>query len=94
MSNNHYLRTPISNLISRNKFLIIWRFLHCNNKNSSDSSDKIKNIINYLNNQSQNIYNPSKKLALDETISKFRGKSKYLQYNPMKPTKLGIKLFS
>ena len=41
-----------------------------------------------------NIYRPSSKLCIDETIAPFMGRFKYLTYNPQKPEKWGIRLIA
>jgi len=95
-SSNPLLNSPISNYISSDKFQLYWKFLHCNNNDNikSNKSQKITNIIDLLNKRWKDIYNPSSKLAIDETMVFNRGKNPFIQYCPMKPIKFGTKLWS
>ena len=61
-----------------------------NNENMLCKSDKITNVIRYLEERWNSIYSPEKYLTLDETIVPFRGKCRYVQYCPMKPNKYGM----
>ena len=40
------------------------------------------------------IYSPSNKIAIDEPMCPFRGRFKYLVYEPNKPHKWGVKLIN
>ena len=50
-------------------------------------SDKLVKLWN-------SVYSPSSKIAVDETMIDFRGRSKLIQYCPMKPIKYGIKAWT
>ena len=56
--------------------------------------DKIKPLLDILLPRFQELYRPSRNLALDETMVGFRGHFGSIQYVPQKPTKWGIKAFT
>jgi hypothetical protein len=64
------------------------------NTNQNTSYDKISFFTTYLSGKWCEIYYPSLKLAVDETLIPFRGRSKFIQYMPQKPHKWGLKMWS
>ncbi|KAL6419436.1 hypothetical protein ACFW04_011413 [Cataglyphis niger] len=78
------------------RFLQISRFLHfANNEvaNRSDKLSKIKPVINYFNQQFEEIYTMQEDIAIDESLVKFKGRLSYKQYNPSKRARFGIKVY-
>jgi hypothetical protein len=76
-----FLTSLYSNSLKRDRSFHILRFLHCRGNNAeidrkADNFDalwKIRTICYTLNDAYENYYNPSKHLAADEIILKFKG---------------------
>jgi len=94
-SNDELLNSIISKYISRSNFFLYWRFLHISdNSKNSKKIGKVEEFSKHLIQNWNNLYDPGKFLALDETTIGFKGNSEFIQYNKKKPTRYGIKLFS
>ena len=84
-------------LIPRNRFQEIFWLLHVSQPDPSlpaKKIDKVKQLLELLLPKFREHYYPSKNLAIDETMIKFRGRFGAKQYCPMKPVKWGIKTFT
>ena len=82
-------------VLPRDRFQEIFWMLHVGSAgNTPRKIDKIKPLLDILLPQFQKLYQPSKNLAIDETMVGFRGRFGSLQYMPQKPTKWGIKAFT
>jgi hypothetical protein len=94
-STNFLMRSIISELISRERFYLIWSYFHLEDNSKINAKiDKVTNFIEYLEVRWNLIFTPGSSLVLDETMMPFQGKSQFLQYAPQKPCKWGIKAFS
>jgi len=94
-SQDVYLRSKVADIISRNKYQILMRFLHLHdNEIQTKSSDKISYFSNYLTYQWRRVFKPGQKLVIDETMAHFEGKSEMVQYMPLKPVRFGIKCWT
>ena len=92
-----------SNVMSRDRFLTILKYLHfANNENppAEDRNDpnydrlwKIRQIYDTLNSKFSEMYHPSEYVSVDEVIVKFKGKVIFKQYIPKKHKRFGIKLY-
>lgn len=83
-------------VMSRNRFEILLRFIHFNNNEDCNSSDrlyKIVPIINYLNINFKKYYNPDEILCVDESLVPFRGRIIFRQYIKQKRHRYGVKIF-
>ena len=63
----------------------------------SDNKDKEQNKLSFLKKIVDKFivfYEPSNTACFDEIIAPFQGRFKYLSYNPQKPERWGIKLYS
>ena len=58
-----------------------------------DNLNKVRLLLDKLPKISQNLYQPSKQLSIDESLVKFKGRFKYKQYIPSKASKFGIKFY-
>ena len=95
----HY--PPIADLISRDRFLAIHRYLHfTNNETLStpgshdyDKLGKIRPIITAISERFAAIYEPGKNISIDEAMIPFKGRSTMKQYLPLKPIKRGFKVW-
>lgn len=54
---------------------------------------KVQPLLDTLTKNFKTYYNPSRKLAIDESMIKFKGRSFMKQYMPAKPIKVGYKVF-
>ncbi|KAK0141086.1 PiggyBac transposable element-derived protein 4 [Merluccius polli] len=91
-------RTTIPQAISRDRFDIIWRYLHLQDNNSNDvnRSDKLWKVrwyLDYLKDRFQELYEVDGFVSVDESMVKFKGRLAFRQYLPLKPTKWGIKVW-
>jgi len=81
------------------RFLKILRFLHLNDNAQPQKGEpnykthKVKPIIDHVNKTFRLLFNPSRYLAVDESMIKFKGRSSLKQYMPMKPVKRGFKMW-
>ena len=92
-------RTVFNDYMPRDKFNLIWRYLHFSNnedapQNPRDKLFKLRWLIDYLNQKFQTIYTPYGDFTVDESMVKYKGRLSFKQYIHNKPTKWGIKLWS
>ena len=101
-SANSLMRTPFfGTYLSRNKFQdILWNFQVADAKNNpppgSHNHDPLAKVHPLLKMCQRNFflhYTPSEYISLDELTMAFKGRVKFLQFNPSKPNKFHIKLF-
>ncbi|KAK7788744.1 hypothetical protein R5R35_000768 [Gryllus longicercus] len=91
------LNTPVfSDLISRDRFLILLRMLHFSDNSMNTGGDslfKIRTIIDKIRAAFGNALQPSQKLCIDESLLLFKGRLSFKQYIPSKRSRFGIKTF-
>lgn len=83
-------------VMSRNRFELILQYLHFSNNESIDPCDridKIRELVNELNDNFKKYYTPNEYLCVDESMIPFRGRLIMLQFNKQKRHKYGIKVF-
>lgn len=83
-------------VMSRNRFELILKNLHYVNNETADKSDrinKIRPLIDALNETFQKSYAPKEDICVDESQVPFRGRIIFRQYNKSKRHKYGMKLF-
>jgi len=82
-------------LMPFHRFQLIDSFLQINSERGQEdkSISKVLPLLKLFS-EFNNIYRPSSKLCIDETIALFMGRLKYLTYNPQKPEKWGIRLIA
>lgn len=91
------LKTSFGEVMPRDRFLQIWRFLHLQDNAQPDGGDKlikVRPLIEHLNETFKAVYTPHGKFTVDESMVKFKGRLGFRQYMPAKPTKWGIKIWS
>jgi hypothetical protein len=54
---------------------------------------KIHPILTYLNNKFQTVYIPAENVAVDESLTLWKGRLSFKIYLPLKSSKFGIKTF-
>lgn len=92
----------ISDIMSLKRFLKIFRYIHLNDNNKMpkrgtpnfDVLYKVSPLVKELNSSFKNLFDPSRYLAIDESMVKFKGRSSIKQYMPMKPVKRGFKVWA
>lgn len=94
--------TPIfSEVMSRNRYELILRFLHFNdNRKLPPVSDpdrdrlyKIRPLLDHLFEKFQTVYALSREVSVDESLMLWKGRLLFKQYLPMKRHRFGIKLY-
>ena len=88
----------VSVTMTRNRFGQILANLHVNDnasvpENNKDKLYKLRPLIVALNKNFVKLYNVSRKVSVDESMVRFKGRSSIKQYNPMKPIKRGYKMW-
>ena len=92
---------PISNKISRTRFLDIHRFLHFVNNECLPSYgetgyskiQKVKPVLTYLSLKCHELFIPGRDLSVDEAMVKYKGRSSIKQYMLKKPIKRGFNIW-
>ena len=98
-SHNFFVNTPaFSALMSRDRFLLIRRFLHFVDNTDykrgvSEKLFKIKPVLEYLQNKFKSLFHPEKFFAVDESLLLWKGRLSWKQYIPKKRSRFGIKSF-
>ncbi|KAG0433428.1 PiggyBac transposable element-derived protein 4 [Dictyocoela muelleri] len=91
------IETPIyGKTMPYKRFKLITRFLHFTNNDDAEKSNKLKkvdSIVKYFNDIFKKIYSPEEMLSLDESLMKFKGRLSYIQFNPSKRARFGIKFY-
>src|SRR5215469_5043098 len=94
--------TPFfSNVMARDRFFHILRFLHFENNDDPPNRDdpdydrlwKLRKIFETLNNKCFEMYNPTEHRAVDEVIVLYKGRVIFRQYIPKKHRRFGIKIY-
>ena len=84
----------IQNVSTRQRFSDILANLHFTDNMKADKDDKgnkIRPIIDHLNNAFRDIYSDEPEQSIDEHMTKFKGRSSMKQYIKKKPIKWGFK---
>jgi hypothetical protein len=91
------LHTPFfSEVIPFKRFVLLSKFLHFTNNENLPENDRLRKLSPVLNHLQQNfreVYYPQENVAIDESLIKFRGRLCYIQYNPKKRARFGIKIY-
>ncbi|KAM3837991.1 piggyBac transposable element-derived protein 4-like [Diretmus argenteus] len=89
------LETPyFRKTMSRNRYQLIWRFLHFSDNREFDGSDrlhKVRLVLDLLLTKFREMYQPSQNISVDEGMLLWRGRLCFRVYSPAKPIKYGIK---
>jgi hypothetical protein len=91
------ISTPMfADIMSRDRFLLLLRFLHFNDNEYQPSDDKlykIKPVIIYLRERFSKIFVPYQNLCIDEGLMLYKGRLSFKQYLPSKRSRFGIKMY-
>ncbi|XP_031358920.1 piggyBac transposable element-derived protein 4-like [Photinus pyralis] len=82
-------------VMSRNRFQALLRFLHCSDNSipSDDRLYKVRPILTHFNKVMRNNYTPGKNICIDESMMLWRGRLFFRQYIKNKKHKYGVKLY-
>jgi len=85
-------------VFSRNRFLQIHWMLHVSppvaNPGVLSRGCKVKNVVAYLKPRLLQHFIPSKEICVDESTVSFKGRVAWKMYNPQKPTKWGLRVYT
>jgi hypothetical protein len=99
---NHWSTNPLlhskiySETMSRNRFQLILRMLHCSDNEKQQAGDrlaKIKPVLDIFRKKVPSAFYPYQKICIDESLLLFKGRLFFRQYIPSKASRFGIKLF-
>ena len=89
--------TPyFSRTMARNRYQLIWRFLHFTDNQHIDASDpfhKARPVLDLLLASFKEMYKPAKDISIDEGVMLWRGRLRFRVYNPNKPVRYGLKSY-
>lgn len=89
--------TPyFSQTMLRNRFQLIWRFLHYNDNRLQDATDqmyKVRPVLDYIAKKFKDLYQPGQNTCIDKGMMLWRGRLSFRVYNPQKPIKYSIKSY-
>ena len=92
------LRTPgISRVMTIMRFQQILRFFHLNDNEAADAEDrlaKVRPLFSAVQQSCAENYNLHQPIAIDEQMIPFKGRHVSKQYNPLKPTRFGFKVWA
>ncbi|CAF1585828.1 unnamed protein product [Adineta ricciae] len=95
-STDPLISTPMfSQLFSRDRFLMLLKYLHFNDeltKIDDDKLYKVKPIIDDLRTKFKSLVIPNKNLCIDESLILWKGRLGFKQYIPSKRRRFGIKV--
>ena len=88
--------------MSKNRFLAILSSLHLSDstreiprgQEGHDPLYKLRTFVNMCSINFCDIYSPERELRVDESTCPWKGRLRFHVYNPAKPDKFGIKLYS
>ncbi|KAH9636406.1 hypothetical protein HF086_006166 [Spodoptera exigua] len=92
-SKHYLLDVNFSNYMSRNKFFLILRALNVQTLPGNQSLNKVHTLIEMFNKTMENLYYPTKEMAIDESLILWKGRLRFRQYIKNRAHKYGIKLY-
>ena len=101
-SSNWVLSVPqFAQVFTKNRFWFLWSSIHLVDNNNClprgdpnhDKLFKIRPLIEKLNDNFAECYEPHQQISVDESMVRFKGRSSMKQYLPMKPIKRGFKIW-
>ncbi|XP_072159136.1 piggyBac transposable element-derived protein 4-like [Bemisia tabaci] len=92
----HFTHPIFSQLMSRNRFLAIVRFLHFSSNLDQTNGDrmfKIRSVLDYIRAKFKALYKPGQNICIDESLLLFKGRLSFKQYIKTKRARWGIKFY-
>ncbi|KAK8770142.1 hypothetical protein V5799_013393 [Amblyomma americanum] len=89
--------TPFfASVMSRQRSWALSKYLHfCDNSlpQSGDKLWKLRPVLDHVLKCIDTAYDPEERVAVDESLMKFRGRLSYVQFNPSKRARFGFKFY-
>jgi hypothetical protein len=85
-----------SEVLPFKRFVLLSKFLHfADNENlpENDHLKKLGPVLNHLKQNFREVYYPQENVVIDESLIKCRGRLCYIQFNPRKRARFGIKVY-
>ncbi|XP_058792504.1 piggyBac transposable element-derived protein 4-like [Phymastichus coffea] len=88
-----------SNKFTRDRFNQIFWMLHLKTIQRQDAGPRtrlqlVSCFLDYINSKFLNYFTPGREICVDESTIKFKGRVSFITYNPKKPTKWGIRVYT
>ncbi|KAK2574890.1 hypothetical protein KPH14_008342 [Odynerus spinipes] len=88
-----------SNKFTRDRFSQIFWMLHLKTIPTTDAGPRtrlqlVSCFLEYINSKLLNYFTPGAEICVDESTIKFKGRVSFITYNPKKPTKWGIRVYT
>jgi Transposase IS4 len=82
-------------VFTRTRFLQIHWMLHLSpvTVGRQTRASKVQNVSEYIQSKCQELFVPHRDIAIDESTIGFKGRVAFKMYNPLKPTKWGLRVF-
>ncbi|XP_072043195.1 piggyBac transposable element-derived protein 4-like [Amphiura filiformis] len=101
-ANNWMLNLGMKGVMPRDRFLAILSFLHCADNEQMpqrghanyDRLYKVRHVMDLCVNSWQEACSPPREVSFDETVVGFKGTTSMKNYNPQKPHKWGLTVWS
>ena len=82
-------------VFSRERFFQLYWMLHLQQSvGRGFRGDKVHNLVTHMNGKCQEYYLPHKRISVDESTIGFKGQVIFKCYNPNKPTKWGLRVYT
>ena len=82
-------------VFSRERFFQLYWMLHLQPSDGRGfCGDKVHNLVTHINVKCQEYYSPHKRISVDESTIGFKGRVIFKCYNPNKPTKWGLRVYT
>ncbi|XP_068235663.1 piggyBac transposable element-derived protein 4-like [Palaemon carinicauda] len=82
--------------MKRDRFTLLLKCFHFNDNDLDDKSNKlykIQPLLDKLNQRFKSVYSPGDRVVIGESMIPYRGRVSFLQYNPGKAHKYGLKIY-
>jgi len=87
-------------LFTRRRFYQIYRAIHLapplppRDRTLKTRGHKVKNIVDHVDRKCRELFSPGQDIAIDESTIGFKGRIIFKTYNPQKPTKWGMRVYT
>jgi hypothetical protein len=85
------------NVFPRDEFLLLFwnlHFAHPEENKKLCRDEFLQGILGKIRHKCALFYSPGPSISIDESTISFKGRVKFKVYNPQKPAKFGMKVFS
>ena len=91
-----YFMPIFPNTMTRDRFEAVTRRLHFEDNANLSQEDrvwKLRTVVDMLNKRCREVYVPAQNITVDESLWAFRGRLSWVQYNPSKRARYGVKVY-